>query len=41
MKKFAVLSLAAVLAFGMMTGCGAKSDRNSDEVTGEIGRAHV
>lgn len=34
MKKFAVLSLAAVLAFGMMTGCGAKSDRNSDEVTG-------
>lgn len=35
MKKFAVLWLAAVLSFGMLAGCGAKSDRNSDEVTGD------
>ena len=35
MKRFAVLCLAAVLSFSMLTGCGAKSDRNSDEVTGD------
>lgn len=35
MKKFAVLWLAAVMSFGMLAGCGAKSDRNSDEVTGD------
>jgi len=35
MKKFAVLCLAAVLSFGMLTGCGSKNDRNSDEVTGD------
>ncbi len=33
MKKFAVMCLTAVLSFGMLAGCGAKSDRNSDEVT--------
>lgn len=33
MKKFAVICLTAVLSFGMLAGCGAKSDRNSDEVT--------
>ena len=35
MKKFTVLCLAAVLSFSMLTGCGSKSDRNSDEVTGD------
>lgn len=35
MKKLAVLGLAAVLSFGMLTGCGSKNDRNSDEVTGD------
>lgn len=35
MKKMAVLLLAAVLSFGMLTGCGAKNNRNSDEVTGD------
>ena len=35
MKKFTVLCLAAVLSFSMLTGCGSKGDRNSDEVTGD------
>jgi len=35
MKKVAVLLMVTVLSFGILTGCGASGDRNSDEVTGD------
>lgn len=35
MKKVAVLLMVAVLSFGMLTGCGSRDNRNSDEVTGD------
>lgn len=35
MKKVIVLLLVTVLSFSMLTGCGASSNRNSDEVQGD------
>lgn len=35
MKKVAVLLMVAALSFGMLTGCGSRDNRNSDEVTGD------
>ena len=35
MKKIAILLMVTALSFGMLTGCGARSNRNSDEVQGD------
>ena len=35
MKKITILIMVTALSFGMLTGCGARSNRNSDEVQGD------